>query len=56
MTKQAQNTINLFKGNPVSTIKMALKMQSSSIVSELKDHFNTQDIDELALKLSLGKL
>lgn len=54
MTPQAQNSLDLYRGNSVSTIKMALKMQKPSVVKELKEHFKTDDIDELALKLSIG--
>lgn len=54
MTKQAQNSINLYKGNPVSTIKQALSMQKASIVEELKQHFGVADIDSLVVRLSIG--
>ena len=53
MTKQAQNSINLFAGENPETIKKALKMQKKSIVSELIEHFNAKDINDLALKLSI---
>ncbi len=53
MTKQALNSIELYKGNNPATIKMALKMQRSSVVNELMEHFGTKDIDELAIKLSI---
>lgn len=52
MTKQAQNSIDLYAGNNPATIKQALKMQKKSIVSELMEHFDAKNIDELAIKLS----
>lgn len=54
MSPQAQNSLALYKGNPVSTIKTALKMQKASIVKELKEHFKIDDLDALALRLSIG--
>lgn len=54
MTKQAQNSLNLYRGQNPATIKQALRIQRSSVVEELKKHFNTKDIDELAVKLSIG--
>ena len=54
MTKQAQNSIDLYAENDPATIKQALKIQKKSIVSELMEHFNAKDINELALKLSIG--
>ena len=52
MTKQAQNSILLYKGQNLSSIKQALSMQKKSIVDELMAHFKVSNIDELALKLS----
>lgn len=54
MTKQAQNSLALYKGQNPSTIKQALRIQRSSVVEELKEHFNAKDLDELAVKLSIG--
>lgn len=54
MIKQAQNSINLYKGQNPSTIKKALSIQRSNVVEELKEHFNAKDIDELAIKLSMA--
>ncbi len=54
MTKQAQNSLNLYRGQNPATIKQALRIQRSSVVEELKEHFNAKDIDELAVKLSIG--
>lgn len=54
MTKQAQNSLNLYRGQNPSTIKQALSIQKSSVVNELKEHFNAKDLDELSVKLSIG--
>lgn len=53
MTKQAQNSIDLYIGEDIETVKKALKMQKKSVVSELMEHFNAKNIDELAIKLSI---
>lgn len=53
MSSQALNSIDLYKGNNPETIKMALKMQKSSVVNELMEHFGAKDIGELAIKLSM---
>ncbi len=52
MTKQAQNSIDLYSGENPETIKKALHIQKKSIVSELMKHFDAKNIDELAIKLS----
>ena len=54
MTQQAINSIELYKGNNPSTIERALKIQKSSVVNELKEHFNAKDLSELAIKLSIS--
>ena len=54
MTKQAQNSLTLYKGQNPSTIRQALSFQNSSIVNELKEYFNAKDLDELSIKLSIG--
>lgn len=54
MTKQAQNSLALYKGQNPSTIRQALSIQNSSIVNELKEYFNAKDLDELSIKLSIG--
>ena len=54
MTAQAQNSINLYRGNPASTIKQALKMQRANVVDELKEHYGVSTVDDLALRLSMG--
>ena len=52
MTQQAINSTELYRGNNPSTIEKALKFQKSSVVEELKEHFNASDISDLALKLA----
>lgn len=54
MTKQALNSIELYKGANPSSIKQLLRIQSKSVVNELMEHFNASDISELAIKLSIG--
>ena len=54
MTQQATNSICLYRGNNPDTIKRALKFQRASVVNELKEHFSANDINELAIKLSLA--
>ena len=54
MSKQAENSLTLYKGGNPSTIEQLLKMQSPSVVNELKEHFNTTSLSELAVKLSRG--
>lgn len=54
MTKQAQNSVDLYRGQNPATIKQALRMQSSSVVNELKEHFGVSDLDSLAARLSIG--
>lgn len=54
MTKQAQNSLFLYKGQNPKTIKMALSFQDNSVINELKEYFKAKDIDELSFKLSIG--
>ena len=54
MTKQAQNSLALYKGQNPSTIRQALSFQNSSVINELKEYFNAKDLDELSIKLSIG--
>lgn len=54
MSPQAQNSINLYRGGNPATIEQLLKMQESSVVEELKEHFKTSDLKELAIKLSIS--
>lgn len=54
MTQQALNSINLYRGGNPSTIEQLLRMQRSSVVNELKEHFGASSLSELAIKLSIG--
>ena len=54
LSNQAKNSINLYKGNPPSMIKQLLKNQKISVVEELERHYDVDNIDELAIKLSRG--
>ena len=54
MSQQAKNSLTLYKGGNPATIKQLLRMQSSSVVNELKAHFGAKDLDELAVRLSMG--
>lgn len=54
MTKQAKNSLDLYKnGNPL-TIKQLLSMQPKSIKDELMQHFGCS-LEELPIRLSLGQ-
>lgn len=55
MTPQATNCLSLFYGSSPDTIKKALQIQKPSIVEELKNHFGENNLDKLAVRLSLGK-
>ena len=54
MTQQAINSMNLYRGGNPATIEQLLRMQRSSVVDELKQHFGASDLHELAIKLSLN--
>ncbi len=54
MTQQAQNSLRLYRGGNPATIEQLLRMQSKSVVDELKAHYGTNDLHELALKCSIG--
>lgn len=54
MSEQAKNSLELYRGGNPKNIIQLLRIQSSSVVDELKDHFKTQDLHELAMKLSVG--
>ena len=55
MSEQAKRSLNLYRGGNPSTIAQLLKMQKSSVVNELKEHFGVSSIQELALRLSLER-
>lgn len=54
MTKQAQNSLDLYRGQNPATIVQALRMQKSSVVDELKEHFGVSNLEALAVRLSIG--
>ena len=54
MSKQAENSLSLYRGGNPSAIEQLLKRQAASVVNELKQHFNTTSLSELAIKLSRG--
>lgn len=49
------NCLNLYRGGNPSTIKQLLLKQKASVVAELKNYFDTNDLDKLAMSLSKGK-
>ena len=54
MSQQAINSINLYRGNDAATIEMALRMQRTSVVNELMEHFRVGTISALAACLAWG--
>lgn len=54
LSSQARNCLDLFAGNPPSMIIRALKALSPRVVDELKQHFGSDDLEELAMKISSG--
>lgn len=54
MTSQALNSIDLYKGQDPTKIIQLLRIQNSSVVDELLEHYDASDIDELAVKLSMN--
>ena len=54
MTQQAINSLGLYKGGNPGTIEQLLRIQKSSVVEELKEHFGASDISELAIMLSMS--
>lgn len=55
MTPQATNCLSLYRGGNPATIKQLLLNQKPSVVNELKNYFGEQNLDKLAIRLSLGK-
>ena len=51
--QQAQNSVDLYAGNPPAMIKRGLSMQSREVVEELKRMFEVETIDDLAIALSM---
>lgn len=55
MTSQAKNCLSLYRGGNPTTIKQLLMHQKLSVVNELKNYFGEQNLDKLAIRLSLGR-
>lgn len=53
LSKQAQNSLNLYAGGDENKIKQLLKIQSSSVVKELMELTCSDNMDDLALRLKL---
>lgn len=54
MTKQAKNSLDLYRNGDPSTIKQLLSRQSKSVKDELMQYFNCS-LEELPMRLSIGK-
>lgn len=52
MTEQAMNSLELYKGGNPDTIERLLRLQSKSVVDELRKELKATSIRHLALKLS----
>lgn len=52
MTAKAQNSILLYKGNPIESVKMGLSFQEKAVVDELLAYFSVDNTEELATLLS----
>lgn len=55
MTQQAKNCLELYRGGNPTTIKQLLMFQKPSVLEELKNYFREQNLDKLAVRLSIGK-
>ena len=53
MTRQAENCVNLFRGQQPEKIEAALRMLQKSVLQELLDHYNKKSIEDLAYQLFL---
>lgn len=53
LSQKAKNNIEMLRGNNPSKITSWLKMLPSSIVNELKQYYNADDINELSVKISM---
>lgn len=51
MNRQAENFKNLVKGNPISSIVMAINMLQNSTRNELMKEYNVTSAEALAFKL-----
>lgn len=52
LSKQAENSISLYRGQNPSTIKQLLVFQNKNVVDELLKFFNCTEISTLSVKLS----
>lgn len=52
LSKQAENSINLYKGNPAGTILQGLRLQPKQ-AAEMREHFGCQTNEQLAQTLAL---
>lgn len=52
LSKQAQNSLALFRGFPPSSIERALSIQRKDVVDELKEYFGVDGIRELAAAIA----
>lgn len=50
LSKQAQNSMALYKGQPISSIVSGLKMQPR-VAEEFKNHFGAESLEEVAVRL-----
>lgn len=55
MSEQAKNSLNLYRGGNPATIENLLRFQKKNVVDELKAHFGTNNLHELAIRCSIGK-
>ena len=53
MTRQAENCVNLFRGQQPEKIEAALRMLQKSVLQELLDHSGKRCIEDLAYQLYL---
>lgn len=51
LSTQAQNSMALYKGQPISKIVSGLKMQPK-IAEEYKKHFGAESLEEVAVRLA----
>lgn len=54
LSKQARNSLALYRGQNASSIKQLLRIQRQSVKSELMAYCNAKDEDDLAIRLSLN--
>lgn len=53
LSKQAENSNSLYRGQNPSTIKQLLSFQKQSVVNELLEHYGCTDTGTLSVKLSM---